>query len=276
MQRPFLLLLDLHGVLLQRVQKGNRVDNRRARQHRPPWKFIGKHYVWQRPYLRQFLDIVTTRYTVGLWSAAEERNVLPIISELSSDLQLTPPLMQRLEYLCYRAHCRPDPQSGKYAVVKYLPDIWNFAPFSDENTLIVDDTLEKVRHYPMSAVVIPEYNPENFPRSFNHDDTLLWLLLYIEYLSSSADSGNFPSRNIAQIRHSLLSFDTFCSIGRFQASRHSFSGENDQYSSHALAFFPRPGALYREPSEAREDLREANLALSGSPRPHWRPSSDAD
>lgn len=264
MQKPFLVLLDLNGVLVQRINKGNREENRRSRQQRPPWRMIRKTYLWQRPYLRQFLDIVTTRHTVGIWSSAEMQSVLPILSELSSDLQLTPPLMQRLTYLRYRSDCRPDPQSGKYAVIKYLPDVWDTVPFSDRNTLIIDDTHEKVRHHPRSAVVIPEYSASNLPETFNFDDTLLWLLLYIEYLTSAMESRDFWSSSVAQIRPFLMTFEAFCNLGRSHASRLLPPEQLHQKESLSLVFLPKNVILYREPSEVRQGSQDAHLVSSGS------------
>lgn len=262
-QSSLLLLLDFNGVLVHRLNKNDRVENRLARQHRPPWKSSKHHHLWKRPYLRQFLDIATTKYTVGIWSAAEERTVLPIISDLSRDLQLTPPLMRRLSYLRFRSSCRPDPQSGKYAVVKYLPDVWSSVPFSESNTLIIDDTFEKVRHYPSSAVVIPEYAASKFPESYNFDDTLLWLLLYVEYLALTAESG---ASSIAQIRPFLMSFEAFCNLGRLRASNLVPFEQRHRTASLALAFFPKPDVLHREPSRTREESLAANPVLSGYSR----------
>lgn len=263
-----LLLLDLHGVLIERFKKGSAEDRSIRREFRAPWMSFKKYNIWQRPHLEQFLDIATRRYAVGIWSAAEERNILPVLTALSDDLNLTPCLMQRLAYLCNRSQCRPDPASGKYAVVKYLPDVWASVPYTDANTIIVDDTFAKVRFYPKSAIVIPEYTPTNYPSTFNTDDTLLWLLLYIEHLVVAAGDDLSTGPGIAQVRSSCMSFESFCNHGRLQALRFMRPGQEEMGNSSALVFFPQPARLFREPSRDafRAYSRDRDYARNGSSR----------
>lgn len=261
---PLLLILDLHGVLVQRVQSSNRAEMRESQNYRPHWRRVNNHLVWKRPHLEKFLSIATARHTVAVWSAAERRNVMPVLKALSSDCNMQPSFEDRLAFISDRSICRPDKRSGPYNVIKYLPDVWgklNFA-YSEFDTIIVDDSPTKVRHTNHSAVVLPEYTPRNYGAGFNDEDTLLWLLLYLEYLIIGAgldtDSLVRPPtfvqsqslKGIASCRESLYSFEAFCSIGVDEACRAS-----DSPRGFADVFYP-PGAL---PSSRNIELPTPSL-----------------
>lgn len=235
---PLLLILDLHGVLVQRVQISDRQELAESRQCRKAWRKLNKHEIWQRPHLRTFLAIATARHTVAIWSAALKRNINPLIEALSSDFAFSPSLCDRLDFITDRSICRPDLPNGRFAVIKYLPDLWRLHPrHSDFNTIIIDDTPSKIRDNALSAVVLPEYTPKNYGTGFNNEETLLWLLLYLEYLTIGAGI-EFPNvgpslGGIAASRRFLCSFETFCSMGFQEACR--FSNSNN---GRADVFFP--------------------------------------
>lgn len=241
---PLLLILDLHGVLVQRLgHKDDKALKKRTAQQRPPWTRFNKHDIWLRPYLHQFLSIGTARHHLSIWSAAQPQNVRQSINLISNQIDL--PLSNRLAFIYDRKLCRPDPTSGKYQVVKYLPDLWERDQrFNQTNTLIVDDTFSKIRFQCNSAIVIPEYSVNNYPETYNNDDSLLWMLLYLEYLievSGIEQYHQYPPHvyGIANIRHMVPSFENFWSLGFQQACEISTHEQRQQYDSLAYVFFPQ-------------------------------------
>lgn len=236
-----LLILDLHGVLVQRVRLSEKRIMTASKRQRKPWRRIAKHDIWQRPNLHDFFSLASARHTLAIWSAAHSFSIIPLIEALSDDVGLShPPLKNRLFFVSDRSSCRPDPKSGRFAVVKYLPDFWNqFEQFSDRNTLIVEDTLSKIRFNLLSAVVVPEYNVDNYRHTFNDDDTLLWLLLYVEYLieASALESNGV---GIAVCRPHLYSFEAFWSIGFREACQIASEDQRRNLKSLAYVFLPDP------------------------------------
>lgn len=232
-----LVILDLHGVLVQRVRSDDKGTLAASRQQRPHWGKISKHFVWNRPYLREFFTLASARYNIAIWSAAKEQNVMPILEAISTNIDLHPPLTNQFKFIAHREDCRPDPESGKFAVVKLLPDFWRQSKHTQRDTVIVDDTISKVRFDSWSAVIVPEYNVENYYQTFNTDDTLLWLLLYLEYLveASGLDS-NGPG--IALTRPNLHTFETFWNTGFQEAYYSATEYQRENLKSLAFMYIP--------------------------------------
>lgn len=237
---PLVLVLDLHGVLVQRLRNRDKEEVALSIAHRPPWRRFKKQIVWLRPHLRFFLNVATARHRVAVWSAAKRQNIEPLLDALSLDLGLRQPLSESLATLQDRSICRPDRASGLYEVVKYLPDFIERFPWSSAhigNTVMVDDTVSKVRFNLPSAIVLPEYKASVMGDFYNDDDTLLWLLLYLEYLivmsGLEADGPGVPA-----VRDSLMPFQDFCQHGFAVASQHATDSEKSQLASPAMYFFP--------------------------------------
>lgn len=275
---PLLLILDLHGVLIQRIGKKHPEMGRLTHNRRPPYMRHNHHDIWLRPYLRKFLTIASARHNIAIWSAAQLQTINPLMQEMSDLTQLEPPFRQRCAYIFDRRRCRPDTdrRNGCYSVVKYLPDVWSTPPFqygvpspsssqpsiakhirpaiqfNERNTIIIDDTFAKVRYHPDSALVLPEYNVYNYNFTYDNDDTLLWILLYLEYLidASGLESYNQngekcasqPDQNlspgIAALRPALYSFENFWTLGFHHAFNSSTPYQRDTYKSLAYVFFP--------------------------------------
>lgn len=158
--------------------------------------------------------------------------------------------MHRLFYIWDRSLCRPDRNApreeegeegkkkkrGNFKVLKLLPDVWRhhacMNEFGPSNTLIVDDSISKVRFHAANAVVMSEYCVRNYAENYNEDDSLLWLLLYIEYLQSHSHSG------IERCRADLVDFEQFVSEG-CQVAQRDETKESDALASRAYVFFPK-------------------------------------
>lgn len=274
---PLLLILDLHGVLVQRIENHKEPELlRQTRSRRPCHMRHNRHEIWLRPYLRKFLMIISARHNVAIWSAAQPMTINPLLDEMSRITDLKPSFRERCTYILDRSKCRPDQdkRNGRFSVVKYLPDLWSLPPprtsstssestaqmpsegpagldFTERNTIIVDDTFSKVRFQPNSALVLPEYNIHNYHYTYDNDDTLLWILLYLEYLIEATglesyddkgekrpDDGLNSSPGIAPMRPMLLSFENFWTEGFNLAFNFSSPYQREKLQSLAYVFFP--------------------------------------
>lgn len=190
-----------------------------ARDFRGPWRtFQRRQAIWLRPYLHIFLSVLFERHTTAIWTSAEERNITPVLDAISREYGLQPGIHQTIRFAWHRNRCRPDRATGKYASLKSLRDLWDDRyhgrHFTPSNTLLIDDSFTKVRLFPPSAIVVPAYSASEMGSAFENDDTLLWLILYIEYLADRVERFG----NVFDARRDGANFEQFCILGRSQAS----------------------------------------------------------
>lgn len=226
-----LVILDVHGVLVEKTATKDKDRKRAALTRRRHWRtFKNNATVWLRPNLSLFFDTLYARHDVAIWSSAIERNIVPLLNAIDAEYAMKPSLMDRLTFLWDRERCREDFQSGKYSTVKRVDDVWMNKVFQErysaENTLLLDDSPLKVRHFPDSSIIVPEYTALSLGEQYNNDDTLLWLLLYIEYLVAEASKSVASTQlDISAIRQHCLSFKAFMLAGKLEAKQ--IAGEQD-------------------------------------------------
>lgn len=212
---PLVVILDFHGLLLSRIRNTTRGQLHRTLHHRRPWFTTHRHSLWLRPYVGYFLRCILSRHTVALWTSAQPRNIEPLLARMSTSLHISPPLQDCLTFIWYRSDCRPDLDTGPYSSIKFLPDVWEDESLKrfcrPENTILLDDSMSKVRYFPASAVVVPEYSVEVMGEYFNEDDTLLWMLLYLEYLIECGTSQ--VGLNLPFGRNGSMSLWQFINLG---------------------------------------------------------------
>lgn len=158
LQRVFLLILDLNGVLVQRKKQA---------------------YVTKRPFLDDFLRFAFKNFVVGVWSSCEARNGRRIVAEVFQSQE------RRLAFQFFRSECTPNPtKSNPYGTIKNLQLVWDRFPtsFNVENTIIVDDSKEKCSH-PQNALV-----PVAFDGTDAATDTGLQLVIEVLSAACTADS----------------------------------------------------------------------------------------
>lgn len=122
LQRAFLLVLDLNGVL-------------GARQKKTLFE--------RRPHLERFLKFALANFVVAVWTSCEERNGKQIVEDLFSDDR------DRLLFCLYRGDCTPNPTAERpFGTTKNLQRIFDRWPesFHAVNTVIVDDSADKCSH----------------------------------------------------------------------------------------------------------------------------------
>jgi hypothetical protein len=122
LQRAFLLVLDLNGVL-------------GARQKKTLFE--------RRPHLERFLKFALANFVVAVWTSCEERNGKQIVEDLFADDR------DRLLFCLYRGDCTPNPTAERpFGTTKNLQRIFDRWPesFHAVNTVIVDDSADKCSH----------------------------------------------------------------------------------------------------------------------------------
>lgn len=122
LQRAYLLVLDLNGVL-------------GARQKKTVFE--------KRPHIDQFIKFALTNFVVSVWTSCEERNGRQILEDLFGDDR------DRLLFTMFRGDCTPSPTPDRpYATKKNLQVIFDKYPesFHAVNTVIVDDSPDKCSH----------------------------------------------------------------------------------------------------------------------------------
>jgi TFIIF-interacting CTD phosphatase-like protein len=127
MQNRKLLILDLDETLIHTAYSP--ILNRKLKSHR------GLYYLYERPFLQQFLDRYLAEYDLAIWSASKAEYVRWIIK--STVLQ-----EYKYEFINTRRHCQRN--LGKIGSFEFYKDI---TPYYSkyENVVMLDDFPEMVR-----------------------------------------------------------------------------------------------------------------------------------
>eukprot|EP00177_Eucheuma_denticulatum_P006826 GFKZ01012418.1.p1 GENE.GFKZ01012418.1~~GFKZ01012418.1.p1 ORF type:complete len:294 (+),score=21.44 GFKZ01012418.1:402-1283(+) len=236
-----LIVLDLHGVLVNRVSRGKHKNLfTKTRHYRSPWRMLRGYGVWLRPFLHMFLQVATARHEVAVWSSAQPATIEELFRHISAEYGIRSSLKDDLSFVWSREQCRLDRETGGYATVKYIGDIWSCDRFggkyTSKNTLLLDDSPSKFRQFPLSGIAVPPYCADQLGDGFNGDDTLLWLLLYVEYLleTSACDQIQGQTIDIASNRFRCIDFDDFVAEGKRQA--YEMSNRTERKKSLAFVF----------------------------------------
>ncbi|KAI1754618.1 HAD-like domain-containing protein [Xylaria castorea] len=147
--RNILVVVDLNGTLLHR-------PNRHS-----PTRFV------ERPYARPFLSYCVNTFTVVVWSSARSQNVSNMCKQL-----LTPEDSAKVVAVWSRDHfgLSKDDFNQRVQCYKRLSALWNDPvvaashpmaesgeKWSQLNTVLVDDSIEKARSEPFNLVQIPDF-----------------------------------------------------------------------------------------------------------------------
>lgn len=171
--RVLLVVLDLNGTLLHRKARG------------------GSTFV-ERPKVKEFLHYLFTHHKVVVWSSARPENVGPMCDKLFTAEQ-----REQVISVWARDKLRlsADHYNQKVQVYKQLSWIWddpviaNSCPgpereWSQENTVLVDDSLEKAASEPHNILKIDEFEAK--PEQMK-SDVLGQVVRYLEALRWERD-----------------------------------------------------------------------------------------
>ncbi|CAJ2508084.1 Uu.00g092700.m01.CDS01 [Anthostomella pinea] len=147
--RNILVVIDLNGTLLYRPNK------------RQPSTFI------MRPYAREFLNYCIRTFTVTIWSSARPDNVENMCKTL-----LTPELRAKVVAVWGRDRfgLSTSDYNSRVQCYKRLSVLWNSplvscthpdakkgVTWSQKDTVLVDDSLEKARTEPYNLIQVPDF-----------------------------------------------------------------------------------------------------------------------
>lgn len=176
--QPLLVTIDLNGTLLHRPSP------------RAPSTFI------ERPRAREFLLECLDAFYVVIWSSARPDNVSKMVR------QLLPEPAQRARVLATWGRDRFGLSAADYnqrtQCYKRLTSVWADAGvaaahpmeggrWGQENTVLIDDSVEKARSEPFNAVTIPEFTGGKGKK----DEVLPLVQQYLYVLSMQADVSAF-------------------------------------------------------------------------------------
>lgn len=170
--RPLLVILDLNGTLLHRKTKGSNFK--------------------PRPHLDEFLEYLFSNHSVMVWSSARPHNVINMCKQF-----FTPEQFQRVTAIWTRDNLQltPEAYSANTQVYKQLSWVWRDVRiqaknpvrntfWSQSNTVLLDDSVEKSASEPYNLIRIGEF--ENRPDQ-QGEDVLPQVALYLNTLRSQRD-----------------------------------------------------------------------------------------
>lgn len=144
---------------------------------------IGPYFVYQRPFLREFLLECRSRFQIAIWSSSGSEYLKLVLQEILPS-EITPIFVWSRER-CVR---RIDFERYEPYFVKDLKKVKR-AGFNLNRVLIVDDTPKKVeRNYGNAIYVKPFFGEED-------DDELKRLSEYLKSLRSAANVRIIEKRN---------------------------------------------------------------------------------
>jgi TFIIF-interacting CTD phosphatase-like protein len=146
-----LILLDLNGVLCRKIASGPVPENALQLQ---------SYAVEPRPGVKEFLEFCYSHYTVGFFSSTTFRNADPILKKI-----LTPEQYQLSKIKWFRDRTRFDPDTKDHTTIKVLKDLFDNPIanseriWSESNTLLIDDSIEKTRfNSPKNVLLVKTYS----------------------------------------------------------------------------------------------------------------------
>jgi hypothetical protein len=167
---PILILLDMNGTLL--IRHPSKILDF------PPDLFFNDRYYYIRPHVKYFLQWLNDIHFVKLafYTSMQYKNANAALSSLvGNNSQI---------FLYAQEYNKSDPHGDKpWSMLRDLPKIWNCKDtpaynHNHYNTLMIDDSISKMREYPDNVLVIPEYSVEMV--TYENDKTIQQLTSCIE------------------------------------------------------------------------------------------------
>ncbi|OIR57906.1 MAG: NLI interacting factor family phosphatase [Amphiamblys sp. WSBS2006] len=176
-----LLVLDMNGVLFHRLTKKEESDNAkthpRARTHDHT---VNGNKIHIRPHTAEFLRFAFKNFDVAFWSSMQEENTFLILDRI---LSVFPKHISPV-FVYTRSMCTLVPKyKQKPLAKKDLRRIWALhRKYTPQNTLIVDDSLEKTEMFPHNRIVPTEYTVADHGTDFTEDSELQNIRRYLQSL----------------------------------------------------------------------------------------------
>lgn len=179
--------MDQNGVLIHRITKKHEMQE--IVKHPLLSKNADAHCngrkVYFRPYMKVFLSFAFKHFDVAFWTSMERRNAESITDSVLNSLDTK--FKEKLVFLYSREKCtlQYNKDSILPIALKDLKQIWKFYPQYDKtNTLIVDDSEEKLVLIPENGIVIPSFIVSNPLIDFKKDFVLPRLQAFLYKLKN--------------------------------------------------------------------------------------------
>ncbi len=147
---------------------------------------VNKYFVYKRPYLDQFLTALSTHFSIGIWSSADDNYVAEIVARLTT-------AQVNFTVVWGRSKCslRHDLTFDTYCFEKRL-DKLKKKGFNLEKILVIDDSPEKSRTNYGNAIHIKEFTGDI------NDGELQFLFNYLLTLKAVDNVRAIEKRNWRQ------------------------------------------------------------------------------
>ena len=139
----FLIILDLNGVLLDRV---------RGSTGAKPDFVVNGTKCYLRPGVHKFLKWLHHRFDVAVWSSTMPHNTIPLVKKIWGKRT------NNLRFIFTQNQCTYDGMMGEKPIfLKEINYLWTMFPWCDpKNTLLIDDSEYKVVNNPKHTSIHPE------------------------------------------------------------------------------------------------------------------------
>lgn len=146
-KRKKLLILDMNNLLVARVYSHTlETEHPQAIDYIPTADLLGTHYTWKRPDLDMFLDYCFENFNVAVWTSARKHN-----ADKLCEYVFGPKRRHMLLWEFNQEHCTYIKDDDVFE--KNLSTVWDqFKRYSAKNTLILDDSNDKMRNNPEECV----------------------------------------------------------------------------------------------------------------------------
>lgn len=156
---PKLLILDLNGLLVHRLFKFRATPEELAEFPEPSGE-AGSFHVWERKHAREFLKFCMDNFAVGIWSSAQFKNVKGLLMYLLPDANDRKLLAMTWDQKkCTDTGEKDADNPHKPIFLKELANVWADPLlgriYNESNTVLIDDSLYKVRNNPPNTSIHP-------------------------------------------------------------------------------------------------------------------------
>lgn len=200
-----LLIMDVNGLLLYRVNKRQEPD---PRIMRPPDTVIKNFKVWIRPGAHEFVDFCCRHFVIAVWSSARLQNFKPLLPPIFGDNWEDSVAVvwgqDRCSDLSKLARPVMHPQNRhKPIFLKETSKLWKHfgrSRFGPHNTLLVDDSVYK-------TALNPEYtalHPAEWVPWQEHDEGLHELTRLLKSVTEAQDVRECLRGNEAEWGHPVV------------------------------------------------------------------------
>lgn len=153
--KDFIIIIDINGVFVKRIMKTDMPSKPQEIQDLEDMSDeLGVFRIWRRPDTSEFLIWLLDTFTVGVWSSAQPNNVELLVDYLFGK-RADEVKLRYSQYQCTKIGKKADGTGD--ICTKPLADFWKFhQDFTENNTIIVDDSLDKVAMNPLKTYIVAE------------------------------------------------------------------------------------------------------------------------